>query len=273
MTHAPLAAATRLLSRIEELASDATGALIFASRSEPVGTILLEGGRICWIGAKGLGRRLTDLLTEKSTGLGREQVEDVYAWCGRTGEPLGEALLQSGLVSADGLHDALSRHSAESLLAIAPHAEHVQWLSHKHRRYDARFTFLAFDLLLAAGAATAPALAATGRAHLERILRGGGAGIALARDEAEKLVCVAGLRCSDWSVTSVERLASYAGMAIDLSDFVAPSHEAMAVGQPSGASLTVWRHDDMVYVAVGAETSLLPLKVASLSGTFALLRR
>ncbi|MBL9027550.1 MAG: hypothetical protein JNL21_35490 [Myxococcales bacterium] len=273
MTYGSLAAATRLLARIEELASDATGALVFASRTEPVGTILLEGGRICWIGAKGLGRRLTDLLTERSGGLGREQVEDVFGWCSRTGSPLGEALIESGLLGPDGLREALSRHSAESLLLIAPHAEQVQWLSHKHRRYDARFTFRAFDLLLAAGAATAPELAATATAHLERILRGGGAGIALARDDAEKLVCVGGLRCGDWSVTSVERLASYAGMAVDLADFVAPSHEAMAVGQPSGASLTIWRHDEIVYVAVGADTSLLPLKVASLSGTFTLLRR
>ena len=70
MTLASLAAATHLLSRIEELAADATGALLFTSNEDPVGSILLEGGRICWIAARGLGRRLTDLLAERSGGSG-----------------------------------------------------------------------------------------------------------------------------------------------------------------------------------------------------------
>ena len=71
----------------------------------------------------------------------------------------------------------------------------------------------------------------------------------------------------------MERLSSYAAMAVDLGDFVQPAHEVLAVGQPSGASLTLWRHDGLVYVAVGADAASLPLKVASLTGTLQLLRR
>ncbi len=266
-----LCAAVRLLAQTEELAADATGGLLYAASGAPVGSVLIEAGRICWIAAKGLNRRLSGLLMVGASEADRERFESIFEWCREKGAPLGETLLQHRLVDEAGLREAILRHSAESLLSLAPVANEVQWVEHQRRRYDARFTFCATELFVTAAALVLPEEARAGRAHLERVLRGSGAGIAIVKHPESGPVCVAQVRGDHWSVSMLERLASYAALAYDLLDSVSPEHGAMTIGATLDTGLTVWRHEDLLYVSATEDAGHPSLRVASLSGTLALL--
>ncbi|MBL9039648.1 MAG: hypothetical protein JNG84_14120, partial [Archangium sp.] len=52
----------RVLSTLEVLPAEATGALVFGAVHKMSGVVLLERGRVCWAAAQGLQKRLTDLL-------------------------------------------------------------------------------------------------------------------------------------------------------------------------------------------------------------------
>ncbi len=263
--------AAGLLREVERLPLEATGALLLHGPTGHCGSILIEHGRVCWIVARGLSRRLSDLLREESHALGPETLEDVFRWCGRHDTPLGEALVGSGLVTAEGLHQALRRHSAESLLSLAANGDGVdaEWVPHKHRRYDARFTFGALELWGAVGRLCAPDAANEAGAHLSRVVRQG-AGAAFIVDHQDAL-CVATSGTDTWTIAQTQRLIDHAQLAVELADRALDGHVALASTQPGGATLLIWRHHGMFFLSLASDPGSLSLKVASISGTLALL--
>jgi hypothetical protein len=132
------------LSRVERDGSDTSGLLSFGS--EPQGGIFVESGKICWVAARGLQRRLRDLLSDQAS-LSRPELEQIYERCRARGQLLGETLVAEGLLRPDELERALRRHSAECLLDLCSQPLVTSWASHAGRGYAPRFTFRAVDLV------------------------------------------------------------------------------------------------------------------------------
>lgn len=138
----------RVLSEIEALPADATGALAFGPETSMSGVVLLERGRVCWAAAQGLRRRLTDLLRERcQPQLTNDEVEAVVQRCKQTGTPVGESLVADGRLTADALRATLLRHTVESLAAGVSWRAAPRWLPHRARGYQSAFTFQPAELL------------------------------------------------------------------------------------------------------------------------------
>lgn len=134
-----------VLSAVEAMGDDDTGLLSFGEA--PIGGIFVERGRICWIAARGLQRRLRDLL-RSSSSIDQARLDRLYERCRSEGLFFGQTLVAEGLLQPDELRFALSRHSAESLAELCRRAEPTSWSSHVGCGYAPKFTFLAADLLL-----------------------------------------------------------------------------------------------------------------------------
>ncbi|MGV3621574.1 MAG: hypothetical protein ACO1OB_12190 [Archangium sp.] len=138
----------RVLSELEGLPNDATGALAFGPETKLSGVVLVEKGRVCWAAAEGLQRRLTGLLRESCTPpLGAEEAEALFVECRQRGRPMGEVLVERGRISPEALRAALLHHTAESLAATSSWATAPRWVPHRARGYQSAFTFLPMELL------------------------------------------------------------------------------------------------------------------------------
>ncbi len=125
----------------------------FWEGAAPVGRIVAERGRVCWVMAKGCEATVSDLLAAE-TGIPRQQLEDVYQAAKTDGSPFCETVANAGLVSPDEVRRTLRRQAAEALLMLA----HIQSKDPvtvsvariPRLRYDERFTFAALEILEAA---------------------------------------------------------------------------------------------------------------------------
>lgn len=174
------------LRHVERLAQTDSGLLSFGD--SPIGGIFVEQGRVCWVAARGLQRRLRDLLRAHSS-MSNEQLERMYERCRAEGRLLGETLVDEGLIAPSELQSALRRHSAECLLDLcrssrASSRSTTSWSSHGGRGYAPRFTFRAVDLLLDSVAIIYPELQAEARLELSRVEAPGRRAVAFLRDEA-----------------------------------------------------------------------------------------
>lgn len=144
----------RLLRGIDGIPPLASGALSFTAFDSHQGTILVEDRRVCWAVASDMENRLTGLLrAQKEVPLSRDDFEEVYQECHRKQIPLGETLVARGLVSSDGLRNALRQHTAEAIGRLSAAAPlNLTWAPNRSKRYDAQFTFSASELLCCVGA-------------------------------------------------------------------------------------------------------------------------
>jgi hypothetical protein len=143
----------RLLKGIDRLPRGATGALVFASKDAPQGTVLVEENRVCWAAASNMEHRLTDILRhETDPPLPKAIFESVYEECHRERIPLGETLVERGIVTTEGLSHALRRHTAEAICVLASSkALSPVWASNRQRPYDAQHTFSTGELMSCVG--------------------------------------------------------------------------------------------------------------------------
>lgn len=254
--------AVRLLEEIEQLPAGATGALHVTEESpghEPLGSILVEGGRVCWAVASGMNRRLTDIIRHQtSPPLERATVEDVYRRCRLQGKPFGEYLVSSGLVSTDGLRRALRQHTGEALAMLSrAGGTSVEWRDHPGRRYDARFTFHAGELLVALGALRSYPKAADVNARLQAVLDGSAAGAAFVRSaDMALLLPVAAVKVgAQVRVPDFLDLGRWAAGILDLCECFSPNRKVVACVGTDGASTVAWQEGDTAYVAACEDPS------------------
>lgn len=111
------------LLRVERLSEDESGMLTFGMSDS--GGVFVERGRVCFIGARGLGQRLRESLPPDAS---------------RETKPLGA-------IAPFDLEQALRRHSAECLLELCRTPLPTRWAAHAGRGYAPRFTFRAVDML------------------------------------------------------------------------------------------------------------------------------
>jgi hypothetical protein len=143
--HVDWASLLSAVTSIERLELADTGLLSFGVA--PIGAVLVERGRVCWVAAHGLQRRLRDLL--RSSARADEAVLDrTYERCRAEGLLLGETLVAQGILQSAELESALRRHSAECLAHLCQTPQPLSWASHLGRGYAPQFTFRALELLL-----------------------------------------------------------------------------------------------------------------------------
>lgn len=248
-------AALRLLEDVEQLPEDATGALVFGSPDEPAGMVLVERRMVCWAVAAGMRRRLTDLLCHQCTPpLEPSTVEEVYRRCAATGRILGEELVASGLVSADGLRRALRQHTGEAITLLS-RLRRVDvspaWIAHRRCRYDARFTFSPSELLVGIASLRLQTLADTAHADLASTLDAGGGGAAFSRRAGLALpLPFTTYRASMFRVRDLVELGRWAMDTLDLAAAVDEERRLVTASIPDGATLLAWQDGYSVMAAL-----------------------
>jgi hypothetical protein len=257
-----LAAASELLAAIERLPPRATGALHFGRE----GVVLLEAGLVCWAVASGMELRLSELLrNQRNPPLDPAALERLVRECHERRTPLGEALVESGQVTADGLRLALFRQTAEAIAHIARGgATPDAFVAHARSGYDARFVFRPVELLASLGGRRHRAAAAAARAHLAATLVAEASAVAFVRDAGEA-VLVAAAGDASVRVADVVRAGAYAAALFDAAHEIDP-RARIAVASAGGAgALVCWRAGDALVVAPCSGRALAVRLVAALS--------
>lgn len=256
-----LEGATLVLAEVEDLPEDACGVLRF----EDHGMVLVEHRRICWAVAKGMEKRLSDLLRhQRQPPLDRKELEGILRRCRTSGTPLGEALLESGQITEDGLRSALFRQATEAVAHIA-RASTLRWTFHPHTsaRYDARFLFSPVEVFCALGARRDRVMAAAARRALEAQVPDDAVGFAFLTDASERVsVVVSVVGELVFRVPAMLDACSWATALFDIAALVDPG-VSIASGRwadggrqfglgGSKATVLAWRAMGMTFCALCA---------------------
>lgn len=252
-------AMVELLDHVEQLPSGATGALVVGPRGQPRGSVLVENGRVCWAMANGMGRRMTDLLRYQSLSpLDPSQIEDVYRQCRTRGIALGEALVESGVVSPDGLRRALRQHTAEAMerLSLSAPSQELAWVEHRKRGYDARFTFVPGEILVGLVGLRMSASAVHAQAALRLAVDAKKPGAAFARVPGAAVpLPVAATGMGALPVRELLGLGRWAMDTLDLAGAFEPGRHLVGAVADTGRSIITWLDDGVVYVALCEDPS------------------
>ena len=248
-----------LIEGIESLSTSSTGALVFGPPGRPVGTILIEQGRICWAAAAKLGYRLTDILRSRvNPSFGPTALEEIVRRCRDEGTPLGEALVADGLLSSDGLRDALRQHTSEAILSLSQNGEDPSWVAHRRQRYDARFTFSPSEVLASAGAACLPELAELARRQIEGTLRPESSGVAFTWvGLSAALFPICEVRGEALSARETVELGLWATRMLELPLMLRSVPKLVVTFGAKGDALVAWISEGIVYVVICQNPSSL----------------
>jgi len=247
-----------LLDRIEHVDEAATGALVFGPAARPVGTVLVEDGRICWAVTAGMNRRLTDLLrAQTSPPLSAEAIQQVYQKCRNDDVPLGEALVVSGLVTPDGLRAALREHTAEAIghLSELPTVA-CAWNPHKNRRYDARYTFSPAEILIALESRNQPGLTETIQEDLEQVMAPGSLGFCFARATPYPML-LAAVGAERLGAREIAGLGRWTIDMLDLRQAIDANADIMSFSTRAGTAACAWNTGRVVTVVLCEDESSL----------------
>nr|HEX4317244.1 hypothetical protein [Kofleriaceae bacterium] len=125
----PDSTAHLILGAVERLAADVCGAFLVDLDGDNVGSVFVEGNRVCWAACAGMSHRLRDLLRD-------ERDHDAADADPSAGE-----------------RRALEQHTIESLAAMPSYrGERVTWIPHRNAGYLPRHTFAPVELLVAVNA-------------------------------------------------------------------------------------------------------------------------
>lgn len=210
---------------VDELGPGAIGSIEVGSLSEPTGTVFVEGGRVCWAAARGMSRRLTEILGEIAMVTSGE-MEALFRSCKAKHTPLGEHLVERGVLRAEDFREALLRHTVESLRRLCSADAAGRWMPRSSGSYCPRFTFSTTELLAEVGAFSHGALGESAAALLAEQFTDALWSAAFTRDPTcayPMPVAVRGVPPS--TATAVLRIGRWAATAIDMA-------RAYADGEP-----------------------------------------
>jgi hypothetical protein len=245
-----LSSVVSLLEHVERLPSGATGALAYGEG----GVILVENRRICWAVARDMRARLTDILCQqREPPLERAHVEAIYRSCQQQGTPLGEALVEQGLVSESELRAALERHTCEALVRIAQSAQTAPTGFDRHSSggYQPRFVFGAAELLASLSGQRRAQLAAQARSELAGKLVPDAYGFAFLREPGRREpVLIAVDRASELPVAAALGVARWVLGALELAAYVDAQSALLSGTWCERMSLVAWRREGVYYAAL-----------------------
>ena len=236
------------LLQLEQRARGATGLLACGDPSLPAGGIFVDDSRICWIAARGLKRRLTDILSHE-IHLSDGELRGLYDRCRLEGRPIGQALVGMGMISESHLRRVLRQHSAESLVQLAHEGSGWHWLPRAHRGYDPQFTFSPDELLLEIAGLWHGTAQADARAELEKFRGPGQHGGAFLRDPSESVYLPLAVYSDEKSLT-LNDLMALGAWATQLSAATMQLGESPTVvlgNTVDGKGAAVWWRDGIVF--------------------------
>lgn len=201
---------------------------VWGDHSAPIGRIVAERGRICWIIAKGNDLTLSDVLAADS-GVPRATFERIYQSAKAEGTPFCEKLARSDIIDVGKVRSALRRQAAGALATLAridsqdELARSVAGIPDV--TYDADFTFASLEMLQASIQHSPELTEALGRLPATFARLGPKLRAALCFRESEdselSLVPVSCWGRRDFSLSSALELALQAIAATQPSDLVA----------------------------------------------------
>ncbi|HEU5072851.1 MAG TPA: hypothetical protein VFU02_01730 [Polyangiaceae bacterium] len=248
------AAVLPLLERIERLPEDATGALMLGTGAHNHGIVLIERGRICWAVSSEMKRRLVDLLCHQAEpALSKSSIESIYNDCRSLNKPLGECLVDSGLITERGLWRALRQHTAEAIAVIAGKLvpSDIEFQHHKRQRYDARFTYSTTEVLVTLGALRDQSTATLARTELKRCVPESGRGAAYTRDrDGAGIIPIGEVGTGDVASEAFMDMGAWATSALDVAAAVTSEVRALTGTTPEGQSIVAWSDAGIIYAVL-----------------------
>jgi hypothetical protein len=255
-----------LLALVDELPEGATGELVFGEGGEPVGSVFIERGRVCWAAARGLGQRLIDILARTSgRSLDPAVVESVYRRCREARVPFGEKLVEEGFISRDELRKALLRHTLESCAVLAERQGRTRWLPRAHGGYSAAFTYSTIELLVTTGAMLDASRAEAARRELERVGGTGVRGAAFTREAGlAEPTAIAALDADAMKPAALRAIGRWAADALDIAAAVTPDVRFHVVSTASGRAALTWQRAAVAHVVLAANHGSLSRALVTL---------
>jgi hypothetical protein len=242
-----------LLAHVEGVAASESGLLAIGAEADH-GGIFVERGRICWAVARGMGRRLHELLQAHATDRTTTDFNAIYQRCRANGTLLGETLVEEGHITARELEVSLRQHSAESLLALChEELDEPVWRSRGERGYEPRFTFRPVDVLLDVMALRWPDIHGAARSELLRFDAPGRIGAAF--HGSEVAMPIAGF--GQMTVVELWNLGQWAKQLTQASrELGAATSLALATSALGWTVVSWWRRDVLYAVACADRRSL-----------------
>jgi hypothetical protein len=232
---------------IDDLPEEAAGELVVRDRrGETAGVVFVEGRRVCWAAARGLSRRLSDLLAAPAR-LDAAAMEALVMACKKAHTPLGELLVRDGKITAEQLRAALLKHTVESLHVLCAPACTAAWLPKVQGGYCSRFTFTTSEILAQTFACGCAPLAEASGAELAAHFGEGDWAAAFVRapDRATP-VPIAVYGPPPERLTVLLRLGSWAASALDVSSVLGDDAPLVAALVDDGA-LVAWRSAPVIF--------------------------
>lgn len=230
---------------VDDLDGTATGEIAVRGTNEPLGSIFVDQGRICWAAARGLARRLSELLAKRA-GLAPAAMEAHFLDCKMQRTPLGEHLVGRGVLSAEELREALLTHTVESLVVLARSDARSTWTPRAGTTYNPRFTFGTAELLAEIGGLAHPNVAASVRPLLHTLFDAGEWAVAFVRDSGSaspRPVAIQGPVPPAAAILA--RFGKWGASILDVTGSFTDEAALFAVSRGSGdkaSSLVVFRH-------------------------------
>jgi hypothetical protein len=244
-THVARAFSTRspldVCEIVEQLPDGTAGELLFrGTGATSEGALFVENRRVCWSAARGLARRLSDLLAAPAK-LDAEHMESIYAACTRKRIPLGEYLVDAGLLTPSDLRSALLRHTTESLHALCGPGSSAEWVPRRSGGYNSQFTFSTTEVLARTLAESHQALAACAATELAEAFDGRDWGAAFVRSASRAGPEPIGVQ-GDFpdKIRVLLRLGQWASSSLDIKSLVQGDDTFVATVLDESA-LVAWR--------------------------------
>lgn len=245
---APWRRVVDVLRAVEDLGPEASGTLVLGA--SPMDAIYLDAGRICWIAARSLKQRLSDLL-QAHAAIPDADIARILERCRAGQQLLGETLVAEGWIDQLALDRALRQHSAESLLALCREPLAPRWLP-RIGGYHPRNSFTPLEALVDVGALLAPT--ALDRATAELALATGdaidAAAFAIADGGAALIPVVAAGR---FTVAALAALTAQLGQVALAARELGTTPRAAVQTDVHGATTVVWWRDRLLVSASSAD--------------------
>jgi hypothetical protein len=219
---------------VDDLGASATGEIVVCVSDHPRGAVFVERGRVCWAAARGLSRRLSEILGARAA-LARGEMESHYAACKTHQIPLGEHLVGRGVLAAKDLRDALLEHTIESLRCLCTEDARAAWWPRSDKGYSPRFTFDTAELLARHGATAFEEHAAAAQPELDACFGEDDWAAAFLRREGSGAPQPIALRgVAPHTATALIRLGRWAASALDVAVSVSGDDVLVAVSRAAG---------------------------------------
>lgn len=234
-----------VLRVLERMPAHASGALVRERADGTMaGALLIERGRVCWAMSERYRLRLTDILAAEQDTLSIDKLNEVFAMCHRDHMPLGETLVERGLVSLPVLHRALLRHICEALDCLVREDTPWSWIEHSGYGYHPMLTFSPAEVLAGVRAIANPAGAARALHRLRTVVRDGQRGFAVERSGRSK-VPLAQVGCEG---TDLAALADLAIQAEEVMAVATTMDIEVALADLGGLACASWAEDNVLFV-------------------------